>query len=203
MRPICVLNSGGFDSTLLLHQLKEIYSDTMIYSLFFDYGQPNLEQEKECSFKNAIKLQCVPHKIKISPITWTTNNFYRGADQDNTKDNYLEMRNLIFLSYALSLCESIGADKIFAAFMKPPPLNSGYNDASVEFVKRFNDLAINTAGVHFYAPLMEYEKFDLISWVSHHKITPQDFHTCNIPIDGKRCGVCPDCEELKKIFKNY
>ena len=191
-----------FDSTLLLHELRNNYPNTPIHSLFFDYGQRSLEQEKKCSSKNAEKLGCVPHEIKISPITWSQNDFYGEGFQD-MQTQYLEMRNLIFLSYALSLCEGIGADKIYMAFMKPPPMNSGFNDASFEFVKRFNDLAVNVSGVHLYAPLMEYEKFDFISWVSHYRITTQDFHTCDTPIDGERCGICPDCEELKKILKTY
>jgi 7-cyano-7-deazaguanine synthase in queuosine biosynthesis len=201
MKPILSLLSGGFDSVIMLHELREHYPQTEIHTLFFDYGQISMAQERHCAEAVSKKLQCEYHDISVPKITWTKNDFYKN-DFD-VQEQYLEMRNLIFLSYALSLCESIGADRLYAAFMKPPPMNSGYNDASVEFVKRFNDLSVYTSGVKFFAPLMEYEKEDLISWVAHYKITPKDFFSCDVPVNGERCGKCGDCLTLKKIYRNY
>ena len=43
-KPVVVLNSGGFDSTVLLHYVKEVEEDSLVYSLFFEYGQRSMEQ---------------------------------------------------------------------------------------------------------------------------------------------------------------
>lgn len=35
-KPVVVLNSGGFDSTVLLHYVKEVEEDSLVYSLFLN-----------------------------------------------------------------------------------------------------------------------------------------------------------------------
>ena len=55
-KPVVVLNSGGFDSTVLLHYVKEVEEDSLVYSLFFEYGQRSMEQERRCARKNSVDL---------------------------------------------------------------------------------------------------------------------------------------------------
>ena len=49
-KQIVALNSGGYDSVCLIHYLLETeYSGEEIVSVFFNYGQRNLEYERECA----------------------------------------------------------------------------------------------------------------------------------------------------------
>ena len=124
---IVVLNSGGFDSTTLLLDLYNSTEDTEIHSLYFNYGQPNQSIDSMYAKENAEKIGAVHHEVTLPAIEWTKNSFYDGSINEYS-GQYLEMRNLIFLSYAASLAESIGATEIYCAILK----GHGYSDTSEE-----------------------------------------------------------------------
>ena len=50
-----LLYSGGFDSTVLLHRLRESFPDEELFCIHFDYGQINRKQEYKCAEKNCKK----------------------------------------------------------------------------------------------------------------------------------------------------
>lgn len=195
MNRIVVLNSGGFDSVCLMHEVREAYPDWDIYSLFFDYGQPNVKEERACAEKVAEKLEAIFYEIKLPEFYWTRSTFYSGKET-TSEDNYLEMRNLVFFSYAISLSESLEAEKIFAAVLK----SFGYTDTSTEFLVYIRNLA-SMKGIDFRTPFSEMEKLDLLQTVQHFKIQPEDVFTCNYPNNGKPCGECVDCKVVQEIFR--
>ncbi len=93
-----VLNSGGFDSVCLLHDVvNSYYYQDQVLSVFFNYGQVNLEKERECAKNVARKLNVKHMEIEIAPISWSNSAMYSKGDKE-----YLEMRNLIFF---LKLCD--------------------------------------------------------------------------------------------------
>lgn len=194
MNRIVVLNSGGFDSVCLMHEVREAYPDWDIYSLFFDYGQPNVKEEKACAEKIAEKVEATFYEIKLPEFYWTKSTFYSGKET-TSEDNYLEMRNLVFFSYAISVAESLEAEKIFAAVLK----SFGYTDTSTEFLVYIRNIA-NMKGIDFITPFSDLVKVDLLSTVQHFKITPEDVFTCNYPVQGKACGKCTDCRVVQEIF---
>ena len=51
MEKIVALNSGGFDSIVMLHRLRDKYPTTPIYTLFFNYGQFTVTEEYRCAKK--------------------------------------------------------------------------------------------------------------------------------------------------------
>ena len=116
MEKIVVLNSGGFDSTVLLAFFHKEYK-AEIHSLYFSYGQTNDSIAAECARLNAEKY-CKTHKVIALPkIDWTNSEFY-SKDYESLESKYLEARNLIFASYAVSYAESIGANSISMALIR-------------------------------------------------------------------------------------
>lgn len=128
MSKIVVLNSGGFDSIVLMNYLKTIQGENEIYSLHFLYGARNEEEQLRCVNKVCEKLGAHNKVITLPKFEWTNSSFYE-KDYD-IKGQYLEYRNLIFLSYAISYAESIGAEKIYLATLTP----QGYTDTSNLFL---------------------------------------------------------------------
>lgn len=192
MEKIVILNSGGFDSFILSHLLREDKPDSEIHSLFFNYGQNNSLEESNCSKKISDELGFIHHTISLPSFHWSHSDFYT----DNPKGNdCVEYRNLIFISYAASFAESIGAKSIYAAILK----SGGYLDTSKEFLDKVNSL-LSLSEIKLLTPLDELTKYDLIPYAFDFKLTEDDFFSCNHPVNGKPCGKCPDCIALKEIL---
>ena len=185
---IVVLNSGGFDSIVLVNYLAERYVPEAIHSLHFRYGAKNEKQQEACVDKVCKKLQIYNKVIDLPKFDWTDSRFYEeGFESDNSQ--YLEYRNLVFLSYAVSFAESIGASLIYAALLK-----TEFKDTSPMFVDRFNTL-IQDSCIKVVAPFIEYDKD-----TSLYGVRVDDFFSCDNPRpDGSPCLVCTDCEQIKEI----
>ena len=70
MEKIVVLNSGGFDSTVLLTSVCE-NKENEVHSLYFSYGQLNDNLGAEIAKENAEKLGAIHHSISLPKF-----NFY-------------------------------------------------------------------------------------------------------------------------------
>lgn len=192
MKKIVVLNSGGFDSTTLLADISTWFDECEIHSLYFDYGQPNSLYDSKCAKDNADKVKAIHHEIILPRISWTKNNFYSESTNEHDTQ-YLEMRNVIFISYALSLAESIGADSIYMAILA----NGTYPDTKPEFIEKMKSLC-STFGISFETPYSEVPKNGLFYIAKKLGVgTKFKYFSCDTPIMGKPCGKCPDCEALK------
>ena len=163
--------------------------------MFFDYGQKSVKQERICAKKVADKLNCAFKEITLPKFSWTSSEFY--ADGFSGDKEYLEMRNLIFLSYALSVCEAKGFTSLYLATLK----SLGYYDTSQKFLRKVKSIA-KDKGIKLIAPFSKSEKDSLIPIAKRNKITYSDFHSCDNPRkDGSPCGECPDCLFLNEIMK--
>lgn len=202
MEEIIVLNSGGFDSVVLIHDLVKGFNRDKIVSLFFDYGQRNLELEREKARKVADKFNLEHKEIELPAIDWSKSTLYsENGDEVDNKSQYIEMRNLIFFSYAFSLAESRGISDVHSAILKSTS-EEGYNDTSLEFIEKVKELA-STFGVNFYTFYNESTKDDIAYLARRYNIERDDFYTCNFPNDkGEPCGECGDCKALERIYKN-
>lgn len=194
MSKIVVLNSGGFDSVVLMNYLQDVHEGDEIHSLHFLYGANNEKQQLECVSKVCEKVGAVNRVIQLPVIDWSTNDFYSDTIK-GYKEQYLEYRNLIFLSYALSYAESIGADKIYLATLK----SHGYVDTSEVFFKGINSFSMPLTNIEVVTPFSNFEKVDLIYHVNKYGINKTDYFTCDAPVEGKPCGECGDCKALEFI----
>lgn len=195
MDKIVVLNSGGFDSTCLInHVFYTLEKGSDIHSLHFTHGNRNAKQETKCVRKVCKKLGVENHTIKLPKMSWTKGNFYsKGYD---VHSQYLEYRNLIFLSYAISFAESIGAKRIYLAILKS---HWGYNDTSKEFIRKINSIS-EQSGIKIITPFSNYDKDNLKKFVIDYGIKVNEYFSCDVPtIFGNRCNKCLDCQDLKSI----
>ena len=195
---VVALNSGGFDSVSMIHFLRHGYPLAEIHCLHFNYGQNSSEQERACAEKVCSKLGCEIRVIDIPKMNWTSSDFY-GPDFMSMATQELEYRNLVFLSYAVSYAVSIGADKIYVAFLKPATY---YKDTSPKFLKEFNRfLKCSGSKVQVVAPFHKLYKDELSPLIQKFGISKDDFFSCDAPVDGKPCGSCPDCLCLDDMFR--
>lgn len=195
---IVVLNSGGFDSIVLVNYLAERYVPEAIHSLHFRYGARNEKQQEECVNKVCKKLGIENRVIDLPKFDWTSSRFY-DEGFSSLESQYLEYRNLIFLSYAISYAESIGAKFVYVAIMKGSVVD--YVDANPSFVDRLN-ATVQGSGISILAPFMYFSKESLLFYATQYKVLPDDFFSCDVPTpEGKACGVCSDCESLEHINK--
>lgn len=196
-KPVVVLNSGGFDSTVLLNCVAHCTADRgKVYSLFFDYGQRSLRWERKCAQKMCCKLGVNHLEVKLPQFWWTNSKFYKPG-YDGAKTQYLEMRNLVFLSYAASIAESRGADTIYMALLY---LYWDYPDCSKTFVRRMNEV-LSPISVRVKAPFITYDKAELAKYALRYNISREDFHSCDNPdSEGHPCGTCLDCIDINNIY---
>lgn len=187
-----VLNSGGFDSIVLLHYLKKVYEpEAELYSLHFLYGAPNEKMQFICA-ENCCKELGINSKIvKLPKIDWTQHDFYTG--KQFYTNPYLEWRNLIFLGYAASYAESIGAEKIYVAFTNPA--DNRYPDTNLDFINGLNYF-LNLNGIDVDAPFICDANRVTYHWGKYFGITDEDFFSCDSPVNEKPCGNCEKCKKI-------
>lgn len=193
MSKILSLCSGGFDSVLMLNVVRMNNPDAEIHTLFFDYGQKTCSQERACAKKVSEKLSCVFHEVKLPKFEWTAGDFY--SPEYSGEGEYLEMRNLVFISYALSLCESFGFESLYMATLK----SLGYYDTSEDFLSKIKGIA-RDKGISLETPFSTVSKDELCYVAFMCSLKRDDFFSCDNPVDGKPCGKCPDCLAIEDIF---
>lgn len=193
---IVVLNSGGFDSTLLIIKAKELYPDSEIHSMYFSYGQPNGDFDSKFAKENADKVGAVHHTVVIPKISWSKLNFY-SVEDNSYERQYLEMRNLIFISYAMSMAEAIEAKHILMAILK----GGKYPDTSPKFISIIRQLC-KEVGIGFETPFIDYDKSELYGLAKVYKLgIDYNFISCDTPKkDGEPCGQCLDCRSISDYF---
>lgn len=195
MEKTVVLNSGGFDSITLINYLYLFENKKNIHSLHFLYGANNEKQQLECVNKVCDKFGIINKVIKLPKIDWTHNDFYKNSGY-NYEKQYLEYRNLIFLSYALSYAESIGATEIYLAVLN----NGNYHDTNDIFFKGLNSFSEKLSNISIKTPFSKMNKEDLLQYSIVCGMKLNDYFSCDKPnLQGNKCEKCGSCLELKWI----
>jgi 7-cyano-7-deazaguanine synthase len=209
-----VLSSGGIDSTTALAMAKA--EGFEIYSISFRYGQRHfheLEAAKQIAKTLGVKKHLIVD-IDLSQIGGSALTgdipVPKGRDEKQMKDipvTYVPARNTIFLSYALSWAEVLGASDIFIGVNAID--YSGYPDCRPEFIQAFEIMAnLSTkVGVEgrtsfkIRTPLIYLTKAQIIQKGTALGLDYGMTHSCYDPAtDGKACGQCDSCLLRKKGF---
>lgn len=204
-----VLLSGGLDSTTTLYFAKR--QGHHITALIFDYGQ---RHQKEVHHARRIaKHAGCDHKIVKVSLPWKGSALLdkavavplnRVLKINDIPVTYVPARNIIFLSLAASLAETIGAQSIFIGANAID--YSGYPDCRPRFIKSFQKaLAHGTKagvvgkGIEIHAPFIKKTKAEIISMGRKLKVP---YHLTWSCYQGKKqhCGVCDSCRLRKKGF---
>jgi 7-cyano-7-deazaguanine synthase len=114
-----ILLSGGIDSATTAAIAKSRGFE--LYAVVFAYGQKHrIEIESAIRLVDFFSINGpflieIPAGIFRSALTDSSISVpkNRTLDADEIPDTYVPARNIIFLSYALALAESIGANRIF------------------------------------------------------------------------------------------
>ncbi|GAB6098821.1 7-cyano-7-deazaguanine synthase QueC [Halanaerocella petrolearia] len=138
MKKAVVLFSGGLDSTTALYLAKS--KGYEVYALSFKYGQSHdreLEAAKEIAEKVGVKEHVVVETNMSawggSALTDNEMNIPDGeAEREDIPTTYVPARNMIFLSYAASYAEAVGAQNVFIGVSEVD--YSGYVDCRQEFL---------------------------------------------------------------------
>lgn len=208
-----VLLSGGLDSAVTLYSAKD--AGFKCSCLIFDYGQRH-NKEIECAKKISRRAGCGFKVLKIA-LPWKGSALLdrntamhpgnrRSGDQKTQEipNTYVPGRNIIFLSFALSFAESIGARKIYIGAHAQD--YSGYPDCRPEFYRAFvkviatgTKAGVRGEGIRIEAPLLHKNKAQIIKLG---KCLGVPFGlTWSCYRGGSRpCGRCDSCYYRAKGF---
>jgi 7-cyano-7-deazaguanine synthase len=215
MKHAVVLLSGGLDSATTL--AIAVANGYETYALSFDYGQRH-SQEIEAARRVANVLGAKQHRVaKIDLRVFGGSALTSEIDVPKARSEeeigrgipatYVPARNTIFLAYALSCAEVVGAAHIFIGVNAID--YSGYPDCRPEFIVLFETLAnIGTkAGVEghrfqVHAPLIKYSKAEIIRKALELNVDLTLTHSCYDPtLEGLACGLCDSCQLRLKGFR--
>ena len=200
-----ILLSGGLDSFVTAGIASS--RGYRLTALTFSYGQRH-SIELESSRAAALSLGITDHRfINIDTGIFKSALIENSADpvpknrpdiKTEIPSTYVPARNIIFLSYALAVAESISAEEIFIGANAVD--YSGYPDCRPEFFKIFNklsELGTKTGDegkpVKVSTPVIGMKKSEIIKTAISLGLDLAVTHSCYDPEDGLSCGRCDSC----------
>ena len=205
-----ILLSGGLDSTTTLYSaIKKGYD---CYALIFDYGQ---RHKKE--IKSAVRIAShakIPYTILKIHFPWKGSalldkKIKLPSDRSMKKigqgipATYVPSRNTIFLSFAISYAEAIGAEivKIGANAVD----YSGYPDCRPNYYRAFQQVVTRGTKVRkikIVTPLINLTKAEIVK-LGKKLGAPLELTWSCYAGDKEPCGVCDSCRLRQKGFSLY
>ncbi len=218
MKNAIILCSGGLDSVTAAHYIKKKLNYKNIIILFFNYNQRTLKKEREKARKTAKKLKAEFREIKLEELAKISSSLInkktkarkiKRKELKDTKEEarkyYVPCRNIIFLTYALALAESLQIKNknkniydIFTGFKCEG--KEAYPDTTPEFLKEINKLksiATNIKG-KISAPLIKLDKDEIVLLGKKLKVNFKDTHSCYV--SNQHCGTCLSCRLRQEAF---
>jgi 7-cyano-7-deazaguanine synthase len=209
-----VLLSGGLDSSTALAVAKE--KGFEVVALTFDYGQKHkreIESARNVARKVGVKRHIVVPVSFGEPLNSSLTSdsqeipvrLRRSEVAGGIPSTYVPGRNIVFLSIASSIAESIGASSVFIAANAVD--FSGYPDCTPEFIESFQKmLDVGTkAGkdgrrIRVEAPLLRMSKADIVREAVRLKVPLELTWSCYRG-GAKACGKCDSCVLRLEGFK--
>ncbi|MBV7273540.1 7-cyano-7-deazaguanine synthase QueC [Clostridium sp. PL3] len=212
MKKAVVLLSGGLDSSTVVYLAKK--EGYEVYAISFDYGQRH-DKELNCAKNIAEKAGVKEHIVVTTNMNaWggsalTDKNIEVPEGKEESKEipvTYVPARNMIFLSYAASYAEVVGAQDIFIGVSEVD--YSGYVDCREEFINAMEN-AINNGTVcaveqgrkiKIHAPFLHMTKSQEIKLGKELGVDYGLTWSC-YKGEELACGVCDSCMLRLKAFK--
>jgi 7-cyano-7-deazaguanine synthase len=207
-----VLLSGGLDSATALYYARS--NGYRCHALIIDYGQRH-RREIRSAEAIARRTGSPIHRIKIrlpwggSALTDRWIGIPKGRSLRRIgrgiPATYVPARNTIFLSYAASLAEAIGASAIFIAatsidFSGYPDCRPAYYRAMREAIRRGTKTGAEGRPIRIMTPLIRRSKAQIIRLGMHLRVPYRLTWSCYM---GRRrpCGECDSCLLRAKGFQ--
>ena len=206
MKKAVILLSGGIDSTTTLFCAKKL--GYKCHALIFDYGQRH--KRELLSAVEVAKCAKIPYQIIKISLPWKGSSLLdKKMKVPNRKSmkgipsTYVPARNIIFLSFALSYAEAIGAGVIFIGANAID--FSDYPDCRPAFYKAFQKVVkegTKEKGIKIETPLINMTKAQIIALGLKLKAPLELAWSCYK--GGKKpCGVCDSCKLREKGFSAF
>jgi len=205
-----VLLSGGLDSATTLYFARK--SGFECTCLSFDYGQRH-KRELSAAGKLAAVSNCEHHIVKIG-LPWKGSSLLDSdialpmAGNSSGKkipNTYVPARNIIFLSFALSCAEAIGAEAIFIGANAVD--YSGYPDCRPDFYRAFckairtgTKSGVEGAQIRILTPLISKTKAQIVKLGAALGVPFGLTWSCYAG-GVKPCGKCESCFYRSKGFR--
>jgi 7-cyano-7-deazaguanine synthase len=209
MKSAIVLLSGGLDSATTLYYAKA--KGYQVQALLFDYGQRH-KKELHCAVKIARAARC-PYKIVKIGLPWKGSALLdkkmkvphnRKLDATDIPPTYVPARNIIFLSFAASFAEAVGAEKIFIGANAVD--YSGYPDCRPDFFAAFSKVlekgmktGVEGKKIAVETPLVHLTKAEIVKLGLKLKVPHGLTWSCYTGL-GWVCGQCDSCRLRAKGF---
>jgi 7-cyano-7-deazaguanine synthase len=209
MNKTVVLLSGGLDSATVLYYASSIGYKP--HCLIFDYGQRH-QKEIEHAKRIARQAQCRFQIVKID-MPWLGSSLldrdmkipeHKTIDPKIIPTTYVPARNVIFLSFAVSYAEAIGAKSVFIGANAID--YSGYPDCRPEFFNAFEQTikvgmksGVKGHQIKIVAPLLKRTKAQIIHLGQKLKVPYALTWSC-YKGEVVPCGVCDSCRLRAKGF---
>jgi 7-cyano-7-deazaguanine synthase len=208
-----ILLSGGLDSaTAAALTMAEGFSPV---GLTFLYGQRH-NVELESARKLAEYFSMNVHLSARIDESIFSSALVRGSGlevpsnreiDDSIPATYVPGRNILFLSYALSLAESRGAERVVIGVNARD--YSGYPDCRPEFIEAFREVSrlgtkrgVEGKPVEIKAPLVSMSKGEIIRKGLELGVDYSLTHSCYNPDEeGRACGTCDSCCIRREGFR--
>ena len=194
MKKAVILCSGGFDSVVLTHYVKNELEYEHGYCLFFNYKQKSYAVEKKWAEEHCRRVGYEFIEVEIPKFSWTNGGFYEDYFEDS-EHQYLESRNKVFLAFATSLAEAKKCDSIFIGAIEGG--EEDYNDCTTKYFNIETKAIQESTGlpISISAPFCNTFKSDLVGFARKFNILPNEWSSCDYVINGEiPCGECKDCE---------
>ncbi|WP_367607582.1 7-cyano-7-deazaguanine synthase QueC [Legionella sp. W05-934-2] len=207
-----VLLSGGLDSATCVAIAKQQGFD--VHALSFSYGQRHaveLQAAKRVAHHLGVKQHHIVDmdlaKFGGSALTDNTINVPDYQETNHIPVTYVPARNLIFLSMATALAETLNARDIFIGISSVD--YSGYPDCRPDFIKSFQQTAtlgtkMGTEGqsVTIHSPLQHLSKAETVKLGINLGVDYGLTVSCyQANKQGAACGRCDSCHYRKQGFK--
>ena len=209
MKKAVVLLSGGLDSTTTLYYA--INKGYTCQALIFDYGQRHKRELR--SAVAVAKRARVSYQILKITLPWKGSALLDAKVKVPTgrslkkmataiPSTYVPARNTIFLSFALSFAEAIGAQAIFIGANALD--YSGYPDCRPDYYAAYQKViakGTKAKKIKIVTPLIDLTKAEIIK-LGRKLGAPLEM-TWSCYQGGKEpCGVCDSCLLRSKGFEN-
>ena len=202
MKKGVIICSGGLDSTVLYHYLKQ---DNELIPINFYYGSKHNKSERaraEILIPEIRKVDIDLSFLNSALLSSNKENIPHGHYQEeNMKSTVVPFRNGIMLAYAIAIAESEGAQ--FVALGSHAGDHAIYPDCRPDFTKAISEAAsFGTYGkIEVVSPFNALTKSDIAAIGKSLGIASVMNKTWSCYEGGEiHCGKCGACTERKEAF---